>query len=62
MSSLFKPQLPSNQIVKMGIDERDIADIPMVVAKRQSSHGNGKCPASIQTSTGEAKGTKKEGQ
>ncbi|KAL4237357.1 1-phosphatidylinositol 4 [Mactra antiquata] len=60
VSSLFKPQLkPTNQIVKMGIDEKDIGDIP-VVAKRQTSAGNGKIPAQPQNSMDGTKISKKE--
>ncbi|XP_052767195.1 1-phosphatidylinositol 4,5-bisphosphate phosphodiesterase beta-4-like isoform X1 [Mya arenaria] len=51
VSSLFKPQLqPTNQIVKMGIDEKDIGEIP-IVAKRHPSAGNGKVLAVSQNST-----------
>lgn len=61
VSSLFKPQLqPTNQIVKMGIDEKDIGDIP-VVAKRQASTGNGKVMAVSQNSI-EGNRIKKEGK
>lgn len=49
VSSLFKPQLPTNQIMKMGIDVKDIGDIP-IVAKRHSTN-NGKVPAQPQNST-----------
>ena len=42
MSSLFKPQLqPTNQIVKMGIDAKDIGDIPVVLKHAQYT-SNGK--------------------
>lgn len=61
VSSLFKPQLqPTNQIVKMGIDEKDIGDIP-IVAKRQASTGNGKVLAVTQNSI-EGNKVKKEGK
>lgn len=44
----------------MGIDEQDIGDIP-IVAKRQSSAGNGKIPAQPQNSMDGTKISKKEG-
>ncbi|KAH3846069.1 hypothetical protein DPMN_088363, partial [Dreissena polymorpha] len=51
VSSLFKPQLqPTNQIVKMGIDEKDIGEIPLV-AKRHSSSNGSKAYALSQNST-----------
>ncbi|XP_060577835.1 1-phosphatidylinositol 4,5-bisphosphate phosphodiesterase beta-4-like isoform X1 [Ruditapes philippinarum] len=60
VSSLFKPQLPlTNQIMKMGIDEKDIGDIP-IVSKRHSTAGNGKLPATAQNSTDGTKISKKE--
>lgn len=46
--------------MKMGIDEKDIGDIP-IVAKRHSSAGNGKLPAQPQNSTDGTKISKKEG-
>ena len=30
VNELFKPQLPSSQIVKMGIDVNDIGEVPVV--------------------------------
>jgi hypothetical protein len=46
--------------MKMGIDEKDIGDIP-IVSKRHSTAGNGKLPATAQNSTDGTKISKKEG-
>ena len=51
---------PTKQIVKMGIDEKDIGDIPCV-SKQQSTHGNGKVTAVSQNSI-EGNRIKKEGR
>lgn len=67
VNELFKPQLPSSQIVKMGIDVNDIGEVPVIkeATKRQSSTtGNGQLPANAQTNTDnkQSSTTKKEGK
>lgn len=65
VNELFKPQLPSSQIVKMGIDVNDIGEVPVIkeATKRQSSTtGNGQLPANAQTNADnkQSSTTKKE--
>lgn len=66
MNELFKPQLPSSQIVKMGIDVNDIGEVPIISqTKRQSSTtGNGQVPTDSQPNLDnkQASTTKKEGE
>ena len=66
MNELFKPQLPSSQIVKMGIDVNDIGEVPVIQqTKRQSSTtGNGQVPGNAQTNIDnkQPSTTKKEGE
>ena len=65
VNDLFKPQLPSSQIVKMGIDANDIGEVPILAqTKRQSSQGNGQVPTDAQSNTDnkQSNTNKKEGE
>ena len=65
VNELFKPQLPSSQIVKMGIDVNDIGEVPVVQqTKRQSSTGNGQLLGNAQTNLDnkQSSNAKKEGE
>ena len=69
VSLLFQPtQTTNNQINRMGFDEQDIGDIPIVTGaqKQQLATNNGKVPvgklpAVAQNSTDGGKTSKKEG-
>ena len=64
VNDLFKPQLPSSQIVKMGIDVNDIGEVPILAqTKRQSSTtGNGQVPTDAQSNDKQSSTNKKEGK
>ena len=64
VNDLFKPQLPSSQIVKMGIDVNDIGEVPIIAqTKRQSSTtGNGQVPTDAQSNDKQSSTNKKEGK